>query len=96
MAEKTKNEKFVERTMQVRAISFNKGLVVFNQVKLIRIISKDYNLVIMTDYLPTLGGIDGDVTIVSAEGETKLSGIKGYYVNKANIFSLVIEGEMSA
>lgn len=96
MAGNGKKEQFVERTMQVRALSFNKGLTVFNQVRLIRIKSKEYNLVIMADYLPTLGGVDGDVVIVSAEGETKLEGIKGYFVNKSNLFSLVIEGEMSA
>ncbi len=86
----------MERTMQVRAISIERGLEVIEQVKLVRIKSKKYNLLVMVDSQSMLGEVEGDVTIVSEEGEEKYSQIKGYYVNKNNVLSLIIEGDFNA
>lgn len=86
----------LERTMQVRAISIERGLEVIEQVKLVRIKSKKYNVLIMVDSQPMLGEVEGDVTIVNDDGEKKYSQMKGYYVNKNNVLSLIVEGEMDA
>ncbi|MFI3172806.1 MAG: hypothetical protein R3Y58_10660 [Eubacteriales bacterium] len=94
MSKKTRRR--LERTMQVRAISIENGLEVIEQVKLVRIKSKKYNVLIMVDSQPMLGEVEGDVTIVNSDGEKKYSQIKGYYVNKENVLSLIVEGELDA
>lgn len=94
MAKATKEVKVVQRTMQLRLLSFNKGVKIYNGVKMIRLLSRKYNLLIMADYLSTLGEIEGSVIIVTGEEEIRLENIRGYYVNKPCVMTLVVEGEL--
>jgi len=77
------------KEMKVRIFNLE-GLVEYNNVKVIRIISKDYNLLIMKDYLPIIGEIDGSVDIKSDDAEINLKGIKAFYMNSNNEFNLMI------
>ena len=43
--------------IKVRIFDMKQGLSEYNDVKTIRIISKDYNLLIMKDYMPIIGEI---------------------------------------
>lgn len=86
----------VQKYIEVRVVSFKDGLHILPKVNLVRINSNKYTLLIMVDYLPTLGEIDGDVTIVLEDEEISFNGIKAYYVNRANVFSLMIEEENNA
>ena len=52
------------KEMLVRVFNLE-GLVEYKDVKIVRITSKDYNLLIMKDYLPIIGEIDGNVDIKS-------------------------------
>lgn len=74
-------------------ISMKDGARRMEQVKMIRIVSKEYNLLIMEDYLPVIGEIDGDVTIVSQTGEYKLEQIRGFFCHRNNEFSLMLREE---
>ena len=47
--------------IKVRIFDLEKGLVEYEHIKIIRIISKNYNLLVMQDYLPILGEIEGSV-----------------------------------
>ena len=49
--------------MKVRIFDMEHGLVEYENVKTIRIISRDYNLLIMKDYLSVIGEIVGSVDI---------------------------------
>ena len=49
--------------IKVRVFDMKNGLVEYENVKTIRIISKDYNLLIMKDYLSVIGEIVGSVDI---------------------------------
>ena len=77
------------REMKVRVFDLN-GLVEYENVKIVRIISKDYNLLIMKDYLPIIGEIDGSVDIKSEKEEIHLKDIKAFYMNSNNEFNLMI------
>jgi len=77
------------KEMKVRIFNLE-GLVEYNNVKVIRIISKDYNLLIMKDFLPIIGEIDGSVDIKSDDAEINLKGIKAFYMNSNNEFNLMI------
>ena len=65
----------------VRVFDMKQGLVEYKDVKTIRIISKDYNLLIMKDYMPVIGE-DVDLSFKQ---------IKAFYMNSKNIFNLMIE-----
>lgn len=86
---KTNNSNEESREMKVRVFDLQ-GLVEYEDVKIVRIISKDYNLLIMKDYLPIIGEIDGNVDIKSEKEEINLRNIKAFYMNSNNEFNLMI------
>lgn len=87
--EKNNNNNEQTREMKVRVFDMN-GLVEYEDVKIVRITSKDYNLLIMKDYLPIIGEIEGNVDIKSEKEEVNLKNIKAFYMNSNNEFNLMI------
>ena len=79
--------------MIVNVYTFKDGIQTFNEVTAIRIKSKDYNLLILKDYLAIVGEIDGDIEIETVDGKTLYDKVKAYYLNNSNVFILLIEGE---
>lgn len=80
-----------EQGMEVRVSSFENGLEVYQNVHLIRVKSAKYNLLIMEDYLPVIGKIDGSVNFVGEEQEYSFENIQGFFCHKHNVFSLLIK-----
>ena len=68
-----------------------KGLSEYDDVKTIRIVSKNYNLLIMKDYMPIIGEIVGSVDIKGETTDISYKKIKGFYMNNKNVFNLMIE-----
>ena len=77
--------------IKVRIFDLEKGLIEYENIKIIRIISKDYNLLVMEDYLSMLGEIDGSVDIKNEEIEINYKHIKAFYMNSNNVFNLMIK-----
>ena len=71
---------------KVRIFDLEKGLIEYENIKIVRIVSKDYNLLIMQDYLPILGEIEGSVDIKNEEIELNYKNIKAFYMNSNNVF----------
>jgi len=84
-------DKKVDKSMSAKILNINKGLIEYDDVKYIRIKSRYYNLMIMKDYLPIIGEIDGDVKLELVNDTIKLNNIKGYFMNKQNKFNLFIK-----
>ena len=59
-------------------------------VKIIRVKSEEYNLLIMKDYWPVVGEINGKVTIEADENYT-YDNINGFYTLSHNVFHLIIK-----
>lgn len=78
------------KTMKVRVFDLKHGLVEYEDVKIVRIISKDYNLLIMIDYLPIIGETDGNIDIQGDNVDISLKNIKAFYMNSNNVFNLMI------
>ena len=76
--------------LKVRIFDLEKGLIEYENIKIVRIISKNYNLLIMQDYLPILGEIEGSVDIKNEEIELNYKNIKAFYMNSNNEFNLLI------
>ncbi len=77
--------------IKVRIFDLSKGLIEYENIKIIRIVSKDYNLLIMQDYLPIMGEIEGSVDIKGEDVEISFKDIKAFYMNSANVFNLMIK-----
>ena len=83
----------MSNSLLVKVLNIKSGIHTYNDVKYIRIKSEKYNLLIMRDYLPVIGEINGSVEIEGIE-TIKFDNIKGYYINKNNEFSLIIKEEL--
>ena len=77
--------------IKVRTFDIENGLREYKDIKIIRIISKDYNLLIMKDYLPIIGEIEGSVDIKNDEVNLSFKDIKAFYMNSNNEFNLMIK-----
>lgn len=77
--------------IKVRIFDMEHGLREYENIKIIRIISKDYNLLVMKDYLPIIGEIDGSVDIKNDNVNLSFKNIKAFYMNSNNIFNLMIK-----
>lgn len=77
-------------------ISFRNGYQIYYNVKLIRIVSKKYNLLIMVDYMPIVGELDGDIEIVSENDVVSMKNINAFYIMKNNVFKLLIREDTHA
>ena len=77
--------------MKVRIFDMEHGLVEYENIKTIRIISKDYNLLIMKDYLSVIGEIVGSIDIKGKDVDLSYKQIKEFYMNNKNVFNLMIE-----
>lgn len=77
--------------MKVRVFDMAHGLVEYEGVKTIRIVSRDYNLLIMKDYLSVIGEIVGSVDIKGEDLDLSFKQIKAFYMNSKNVFNLMIE-----
>lgn len=76
--------------MKVRVFDLKHGLVEYDDVKIVRIISKDYNLLIMIDYLPIIGEVEGSIDIQGDNVDISFKDIKAFYMNSNNVFNLMI------
>lgn len=76
---------------KVRIFDLNTGLTEYEHIKIVRIISKDYNLLIMQDYLPIIGEIDGSVDIKGEDVDLSFPKIEAFYMNSGNVFNLMIK-----
>ena len=74
-----------------KVVSLQKGFSNYESVKAIKIISKQYNLMIMEDYLPVIGEIEGNVIIMLEENNIEYKNIKGFYKHSHNEFELLIK-----
>ena len=77
--------------IKVRIFDIENGLREYKNIKIIRIISKDYILLIMKDYLPIIGEIEGSVDIKNDEVNLSFKDIKAFYMNSNNEFNLMIK-----
>ena len=77
----------------VKFFTLKNGLECFGEVSIVRIKSKDYNLLVMKDYMPIIGEIDGNLEIEGVDINKEYKNIKGYYMHYDNTFNIIIEGE---
>ena len=77
--------------IRARVLSDKYGLQEYEGVTAIRVHSRDYNLLMMEDYAPTLGKVDGSVYILTRDTEETLRDVHGFYKLQSNLFVLVLD-----
>ena len=77
--------------IKVRVFDMAHGLREYDNITIVRIISKDYNLLIMRDYLPIIGEIEGSVDIKNDSVNLSFKDIKAFYMNSETVFNLMIK-----
>jgi len=81
----------MDNKFKVKVFDMDNGLTNYENITSVRIVSKDYNLLIMKDYLSILGEIDGSVNIKGDSVDVTLDNIKAFYMNTDNVFNLMIK-----
>ena len=76
--------------IKVKVFDIRNGMRVYDNIKIIRIISKDYNLLIMKDYWPVVGEINGKI-VIEAEESLTYENIEGFFALSHNVFHLIIK-----
>ena len=79
--------------IKAKVFSIKDGYYETDNLKLIRILSKDYNLAIMEDYLPIIGEVEGNVLLKGDNFEKRYDNINGFYKCSHNEFELIIKSE---
>lgn len=81
--------------IRVKVISMSEGLRLIEHVRFVRIAGKTCNLLIMEDYMPVIGEIDGTVSVVSDTDEYRYEAVKGFFSCKKNVFSLMLSEDFA-
>lgn len=81
------NESEVANDIEVELLSLDSDIKVFKNVNFIKIKSKNYNLIIMKDYLPIIGEVQGRIEIGLKDDVFVLENVEGYYMHKHNKFN---------
>ena len=79
--------------MIVKMFTLKNGLEVINDVIAIRIKNKDYNLLILKDYISLLGEIHGYFEIECENEIKKYENLDAIFMNNNNVFSIIIDGD---
>ncbi len=74
-----------------RIIDRDNGMRFIPEVSAVRVQSQDYRLLIMEDYVPTLGQIEGTITFLTPDGEIRFPNIRGFYKHQHNEFTLLVQ-----
>lgn len=74
-------------------LGIKEGFRKHEQVDMIRIKSEKYTLLIMDDYMPVIGRIDGMVEIVTGEDTESYPSVHGFFTHRKNTFELLIKEE---
>ncbi len=81
----------VKYKISAQIVDRESGTQSFKNIRMIRVVSTDHNLLIMEDYMPVIGEITGKVELVMDDKIVPFNPIHGFYMHKKNQFSLLIE-----
>ncbi|MCC8162258.1 MAG: hypothetical protein LIO86_03585 [Lachnospiraceae bacterium] len=92
-AEKQREQDDSGRRMSARVISIRDGVEDFESVRVVHVDSSRYSLMLMPDYTPSIGEVEGTVRIVTDEHVETFEHIKGFFIMRDNAFQLLVKEE---
>lgn len=81
----------MESKIKAKIVSMEYGLQEYDEIEMIRVKSKTHSLLILQNYMPLLGHLDGYVDLVMRDETLRIQNVQGYYMHKQNEFSLLAE-----
>ena len=86
----------MENNTELKVIILDTGIATktIENVKIIRIKSDKYNLLIMKDYCPVIGEINGSIAI-EADEPFRMDDVRAFYALSKNVFHLIIKEKIS-
>jgi hypothetical protein len=78
--------------IQAQVSSFQDGLQIYKDISIVRVRSRESNLLIMEDYMPIIGQLDGGVDLIGKEEIHTLEDVKGFFCHEHNVFFLLLKG----
>ena len=76
------------QNITVQLLNIAGDVKLYEYVKFIKIRSQKYNLIIMKDYLPIIGEIQGEIQIGREKEDINMKKVRGYFMHKHNKFNL--------
>ena len=76
----------------VNVFELETGLTTYKDCEYIRITDEKYNLLVMLDYTPIIGEVNGKIDIMYNGQEIHHEGVKARFMNSNNVFNLMIQG----
>ena len=81
----------MESRIKAKIVSIEKGLQEYDKIEMIRVKSADHTLLILQNYMPLLGRLDGYIDLVFENETIRFNNMHGYYMHKKNEFSLLVQ-----
>ncbi|MDR1013785.1 MAG: hypothetical protein LBL86_02225 [Coriobacteriales bacterium] len=76
--------------IQVQISSFAEGLQVIRDVSIVRVRGRESRLLIMEDYMPIIGEIDGAIDVIGKDFYQTFEPIQGFFCHEHNVFFLLL------
>ena len=76
----------MERKIKAKIVSMEYGLQEYEEIEMIRVKSENHSLLILQNYMPLLGHLDGYVDLVLKDETLRIQDVKGYYMHKQASF----------
>lgn len=76
----------------VNVFELETGLTTYKDCEYIRITDEKYNLLVMLDYTPIIGEVNGKIDIMYNGQEIHYECVKASFMNSNNVFNLMIQG----
>lgn len=89
------NETQESYKIEAKVVDRENGMQEYDNIRMVRVVSKDYNLLIMEDYMPLIGEIAGSVEVVTDSDVVRFDPIHGFFMHKKNCFYLLIEDHLA-
>ena len=86
-----KNNYRIKYKISAEVVDRESGTQSYKNIRMIRVVSTNHNLLIMEDYMPVIGEITGKVELIMDDKIIPFSSVHGFYMHKKNRFSLLIE-----
>lgn len=81
----------MESKIKAKIVCMNKGLQEYEDIEMIRVKSSYHSLLILQNYMPLLGRLDGYIELVFENETLRFNDLHGYYMHKKNEFSLLVQ-----
>lgn len=78
-------------TFFVNVVQPNGELLAFDDVVAVRVVDRNYNLLMMKDYMPIIGEVQGSIDIQGKTSKFEMKSGTAYYINHENKFTLIIK-----